>query len=237
MAGLAAEYPKMATAVVATTEALKVLAAVAGSAYLLSALRGRAGGRVAGRAGGVAGAATGAAVGGSKALSKTLGRTGAAGPLLAAAGAYGAYQTLSDETLTPDQRADALFNQGGRTAGSIAGAYVGAGLGTALIPIPGVGTMVGGVAGGIAGDYVGDYLGDYINQLRGSSDATESEARKSVVYKPGQAVQWDNEVLKMMIDAQNKPPQGVDVKVTVDVQNGNIVASVNEVNERNGRRN
>ncbi len=50
----------------------------------------------------------------------------------------------------------------GGVAGSAIGAKLGALAGTALIPIPGLGTIIGGVVGGIIGDWVGEWIANQI---------------------------------------------------------------------------
>lgn len=60
----------------------------------------------------------------------------------------------------------------GSGAGSIAGGLAGAALGSALIPIPGLGTIIGGSLG----SFVGDKLGGFIGKGLAPSEAEASEA-------------------------------------------------------------
>ncbi|MCF2910112.1 hypothetical protein L1285_17495 [Pseudoalteromonas sp. DL2-H2.2] len=84
-----------------------------------------------------------------------------AAPLSAVMGAVDVATTLSDDTLTAQQKTQQLGTAVGGAGGAWAGAAAGAALGSV---IPGIGTAVGGLIGGalgaMGGESVGGWLGD-----------------------------------------------------------------------------
>lgn len=109
-------------------------------------------------------------------IGSTLGRAGAIGAV--AAGGIGAYNALKDETKTDGEKAQAVANVAGGTAGALAmgagGAKLGAVIGTAIMP--GIGTAIGGAIGGIGGGALGYFGGEAIvDKIGGAiSGAVES---------------------------------------------------------------
>lgn len=98
-----------------------------------------------------------------------LRKAGAAGAI--AAGGLTAYQALKDDTKTDGEKAQAVANVAGGTAGALAlgsaGAQAGAALGTMIFP--GVGTAIGGAVGGIGGGALGYFGGEKIIDTIGTS--------------------------------------------------------------------
>jgi len=127
---------------------------------LLGPKRGTAPGKVLGKVGGVV--AEGA-LEGSAASSGVLGRVGSflgrnAGPIAALGlGVYDAYNVLSDDTRSTEDKTHAVTNIAGGTAGALGGAAAGAAIGS-VIPV--VGTAVGGLVGGALGYMGGTALTD-----------------------------------------------------------------------------
>jgi len=117
------------------------------------------------------GAAAGAVeAGAARAVgTSVLRKAGAAGAI--AAGGLTAYQALNDDTKTGGEKAQAVANVAGGTAGALAlgsaGAQAGAALGTLIFP--GVGTAIGGAVGGIGGGALGYFGGEAIVDKIGSS--------------------------------------------------------------------
>lgn len=85
-----------------------------------------------------------------------------AGPVVAlGAGAYEAYETHKDKTLTPEQKDKQYTETVTRTAATEGGAEFGAGVGSVVFPGPG--TAIGGALGGILGYLGGGWLGQKFN--------------------------------------------------------------------------
>lgn len=126
---------------------------------------------IGGRAMGAIGVGGGAAeAGAGRALAGTaLRRAGAVGAVVG--GGLTAYQALKDDTKTDGEKAQAVANVAGGTAGALAlgsaGAQAGAALGTMIFP--GVGTAIGGAVGGIGGGALGYFGGEKIIDTIGTS--------------------------------------------------------------------
>lgn len=112
-------------------------------------------------------AAGGAEAGVARSVTSGLGvsalrKAGTVGAI--AAGGYGAYEALKDDTKTSDEKAKAVAGVAGGTAGALAlgagGAKLGAVIGTAILP--GIGTAIGGAIGGLGGGALGYFGGEKI---------------------------------------------------------------------------
>ena len=91
-------------------------------------------------------------------------------------GAYSAYQTFTDDTLTKDQKTKNYITQGSSTIGALAGAEGGAALGATIGSIvPGVGTLIGGILGGIIGGAAGAMSGEWAGDKIGTAVVGEDK--------------------------------------------------------------
>jgi len=227
VADLAKEYPGMTKAAVGAAEALRALAFAAGSWMLFGALRGRglaaAGMASAGigvgeaTAAGVAGAARGGS-GVLRGLAKGLGPAAIAG-----IGGYDLYN-IYNSNAPSDKKNVAAAGVAGGTGGSLAGMYAGAALGSAIVPV--LGTAVGGALGAWGGNYLGGELAERLATTMYFAKQPTEPALPAPVMNPG--------------DFQARLGGGtmgsIPVHVTVDVQNGNITASVMDAMSRDARR-
>ncbi len=80
---------------------------------------------------------------------------------------YYKYQGQGTTKMVSAMAVDTALDVAETAVGGYAGEYIGAALGTALIPIPGVGTIIGGFLGQIAGVWVAREIGT--NLIRGSA--------------------------------------------------------------------
>ncbi|MGQ8700608.1 hypothetical protein [Serratia marcescens] len=136
------------------------------------------------------------------------------GPALSlVTGAYDAYETHNDNSLTPEQKDKQYTQIGGRTTGAMAGAEAGAAAGSI---IPGYGTVIGGLVGGIAGYFGGDWLGGK------AADNLFVDKQKT-----------PNAV--MPSDALGLNPQRLDLHVYLDGQE--VHAALDDRTQRDGLRN
>jgi len=111
----------------------------------------------------------------------TTGRMGAAkgilrrlGPLGLLLGAYEIGSTLTDDTLTREEKQQSVAETGGGMAGAAAGAAAGA-LAGSVVPI--VGTAIGGLLGGALGWWGGSAAGGAINESLTADGATPEQAQ------------------------------------------------------------
>ncbi|WP_444542091.1 phage tail tape measure protein [Castellaniella caeni] len=244
-AELAAEYPGMANGVVAVTTALTALAAVSLSGKVVNMMRGAgAAGAVVAAEQTAAKAAARATTGGGSSLMRqaagkvggVVGKVGVAPFLIAGSAAYDAYQVQNNAALSGSQKTDAMIDIGARAGGGLTGMYAGAAAGAAVTgPFAPFGALVGGGLGYMGGDYLGGHLAQYLQQLR--NVPTPAEQQAAMAAAPNAATLGVTpEQFRDAIIAGNREtkdvPQKIDLNVTVDVQNGNIVAEVNRVNER-----
>lgn len=142
------------------------LAASAYSASVAVAALGAAAGIAAIASGGKAGSIKAA---GSIVASKTLPfLKKAATPLIVGSGAYGLYDTATDDTLSQYQRNIKQSGIVGGTGGALAGAAAGAAVGS-VVPFLGtaVGGLIGGAAGYFGGSSMGEWFGEYFNEQNG----------------------------------------------------------------------
>ncbi len=84
----------------------------------------------------------------------------------------------------------------GSGAGSIAGGLAGAALGSALIPIPGLGTIIGGSLGSFAGDKLGGLIGKGLAPSRvEASEAHTDKKNKDLVGRQETVVKREEQLL------------------------------------------
>ena len=84
----------------------------------------------------------------------------------------------------------------GSGAGSIAGGLAGAALGSALIPIPGLGTIIGGSLGSFAGDKLGGLIGKGLAPSRAeASEAHTDKKNKDLVGRQETVVKREEQLL------------------------------------------
>lgn len=128
---------------------------------------------------------------------------GAAVPLTLAAGAYGLYDTATDNTLSTYQRNVKQAGIVGGTGGALAGMATGAAIGSV---VPGIGTAIGGLVGGGLGYFLGDKggeaLGKYFNEQHGILDEQNQLIQQQNQYSQQMMGKFD-----VLIDAvnNNKP--------------------------------
>lgn len=103
-------------------------------------------------------------------------------PLALGMGGYEAYQSLTDEKLTVEEKTTELSKIGGKTAGALAGAKAGAALGAIGGPF---GAAVGGLLGGIGGFFLGEQGGEVIGNLINSFTGSEEESVKNITNETG----------------------------------------------------
>lgn len=142
------------------------LAASAYSASVAVAALGAAAGIAAIASGGKAGSIKAA---GSIVASKTLPfLKKAATPLIVGTGAYGLYDTATDDSISQYQRNIKQSGIVGGTGGALAGAAAGAAVGS-VVPFLGtaVGGLIGGAAGYFGGSSMGEWFGEYFNEQNG----------------------------------------------------------------------
>lgn len=213
------KYPALAQALVTTTHSLNALAAAAAAATVVGMLRGGAGAAAASRAAagaaGAAGAARGMGVGGLMARGS--------GAVALGVGAKEVWD-IQQSDMPADEKAQAttqaVVGAGGGFGGAMAGAKAGAVFGPWGAA---AGALGGGLLGGFLGDELGEFLGKHIfkREAGGGSEAYPT-------LTGGFA-----DVRSAMEAVRGEPRE---VKITVDVKNGNIVAAVNEENARQARR-
>lgn len=139
-------------------------------------------------------------------------------PITALMSAYSAYGISSDKELTEQQKKDEYKKLAGSTAGNAIGGVAGGAIGALFGGFGAVpGAMIGSALGGMAGDWMASPEKSVMDGYQQSSDAIVAS----------------NQKLAEAILSRDKEP----LKVVVDVQNGNIVASVNDNNIRTARRN
>lgn len=145
---------ELASSAYAASVALTALALGAGAATIL------------GGGGKVKGLATAGAAGASRLLPWAQ---KAAVPLTIAAGAYGLYDTATNDSLSQYQKNIKQAGIVGGTGGAIGGGMAGAAIGSMIFP--GVGTVIGGLLGGAAGYWAGDKggeaFGEFFNEQNG----------------------------------------------------------------------
>lgn len=215
------KYPALMASIVTVTTALNALAAAAGAAALLNAVRGAAGANAAARGAGAA-AAAGSRWG-------QYGRAAGTGLVVGAAGLE--MYSISHSDLPADQKAAAMTGTAFGAGGALAGARAGALAGSALGPW---GTAAGAVAGGAFGGFLGKDLGDYLAEniiVKTTPEEMKSEMEKAPALATGG---MDPAALQAAILANRSSQQ---VHVTVDVQNGEIVAHVKKELAREAGRN
>ena len=159
----------------------------------------------------------------------------------------------NDPTLSDQQKKIAWSGLAGDVAGSTIGGWGGAAMGAALgtAILPGIGTAIGGLLGAISGAISGGWLGNKAGTAAGSGWFTDWPAGNGM---PGngnplalqpqpplallQSVMESSMRFNLAADKlQQTSQQPIPVHVTVDVQNGNIVAAVNQANKLELRRN
>jgi len=232
LSAYANQYPGLTSAVVAATDAIKVMTAAALVFGGIKMLAGKG--------------AAGLGVGSATAASRSAGRIPGIGNVLkraapvavAAEVAYQGYRIATSDA-SGEEKAIAAAQLAGQTGGGVAGAYGGALAGTAVMP--GVGTAIGAVLGGLGGGFFGDWFGEKLGNLFFASKPDETEAEDPTVALMRQTLATPASPMTQadLADAiryMREQPVEVDVKVSVDVENGNIVASVNEANAREARR-
>ncbi|TCM61860.1 hypothetical protein EC844_12614 [Acinetobacter calcoaceticus] len=153
----------------------------------------------------------------------------AAIPITVAAGAYGIYDTATDDSLSQYQKnvkqAGIVGGTGGAIAGGIAGAKLGALGGAAIgsiVPVVGtaagaaVGGALGGIAGGIggwwAGDKGGEAFGEYFNEQHGIMEEQNQLIEQQSQYTQQLLGKMDN-----LISATNN------IKPTVNFGGGSLL--------------
>jgi hypothetical protein len=121
-----------------------------------------------GQGGGLLDLIPNAGVGGKLAsASKFLGRAGGLAAL--AGGAFMAYDALSNDSLSSEEKSTKVGGAVGTTAGGVGGMWAGAATGAALgSVIPGIGTAVGGIVGGLIGGVGGGFLGEAVGEKVGT---------------------------------------------------------------------
>uniref|UniRef100_UPI0006607AAD hypothetical protein n=1 Tax=Serratia TaxID=613 RepID=UPI0006607AAD len=155
----------------------------------------------------------GEAVGAVKGAGHFMGRL--FGPVLSlATGAYDAYETHNDKSLTPEQKDKQDTTIATRTVTTEGGAEFGAGFGSAVLPGPG--TVVGGALGALLGYLGGGWLGQKF------SDNLFVDKQKT-----------PNAV--MPSDALGLNPQRLDLHVYLDGQE--VHAALDDRTQRDGLRN
>jgi len=267
LAEYANQYPGLTSAVVAATDAIKVMTAAAlvfGGIKMLSG--GKLGGKVPGnplRPGtnvipNAVGDATRHVVINQSGttpkvltnVSKTFGRTL---PVLAGTMAVAEGAQIVTSNASGEDKAIAFTQLAGQTGGAVAGGYGGAIGGAAIgsmVPVVGtaVGAVIGGLLGSLGGGFTGDWFGERLGRwVFGSDDDAPPE--NPAIPKTPQALdthmkRWREtsnaitaEDLEAAMQLWSEPkPLDVEIKVSVDVQDGNIVAAVNEANAREARR-
>jgi len=264
LAEYANQYPGLTSAVVAATDAIKVMTAAAlvfGGIKMLSG--GKLGGKLGGKAGGGmrpasnvipnVGDAARNVVTTNRVLSGTGKALGRVMPIAATGVAlYEGTQILTSNA-SADDKAIAMTALTGQTGGAVGGGYAGAAAGAAIgSVVPGAGTFVGGIVGGLLGSLGGGVAGGWFgetlgNWFFGSSD--ENPQDDPAIPKTPEdideyAKQWEDakqtltpQDIEAVIQLWREPkPLDVEIKVSVDVEDGNIVAAVNEANAREARR-
>lgn len=221
-ADLATEFPSMTAAVISAGNALNALAAAAGAAMVIGTLRGRSGAGAIARGAGAA-AAGGAAAASGRGVGGALAR--GSGAVAAGVGAMGIWNAATGSSEgRAGEVAEAVTSAGGMVGGSLAGAKAGAVAGP-------WGAAVGGVAGGLLGGWIGDELGAFLKAHMSAPRDVQAEMAAS----PNAATAGMSAAdLQAAILAARQPQE---LKVTVSVQDGNIVAAVNAANAREARRN
>ncbi|AMG89700.2 phage tail tape measure protein [Bordetella bronchiseptica] len=214
------KYPGLAQAMVTATQSLNALAAAAAAASVIGLLRGGAGAAAATRgAGGVAGTAR-------RGVGLSLGRS--AGAVALGVGAKELWD-IQHSDMAVGERNAAMVQAVGGSGGGFAGALAGVKAGSAFGPW---GAAAGGVAGGLFGGYIGDELGALLGKhvFNANRDLPAEMSKAPTVATGG----MDPAALQAAMIAARTQPQ--EIKVTVDVQNGNIVAAVNQANAQQARR-
>lgn len=127
--------------------------------------------------------------------------------------------------LPADEKAQATTQAVVGAGGGFGGALVGAKAGVVFGPW---GAAAGAIGGGLFGGFLGDELGEYLGKhiFKRETDGG-SEAYPTLTG-------GFSDVRSAMEAARAEPRE---LKITVDVKNGNIVAAVNEENARQARRN
>jgi len=156
--------------------------------------------------------------------------------------ASGQYKAIASTQLAGQTAGAGLGAWGGSVAGGLAGS---------VVPIIGTsaGVVIGGLAGAFGGGAFGDWLGEGIGQWifsGGGNDAppdnpaipkTPEEINAHVQRWPDTLQTMSPQDLEAAMQLWREPkPLDVDIKVSVDVQDGNIIAAINEANAREARR-
>ncbi len=223
----AAQYPTLTASVVGAGDAIKIMTAAALAFGGIKMLTGGAGkgfglGSIAkGVAGNAVMGGASLAASGTRALVQGAGR---AAPIASLAlGAYEGYQVYNSEASDED-KAIGMTRVASSAVGGVAGAWAGGAAGAAIgSVVPVVGTAIGGAIGAILGGMGGGALMDSIGEGIGE-------------FFFGSGKDGEDGASAKAAGPQEPRPLAVDLNVKVDVDNGNIVASVNEVNAREGRR-
>ncbi|WP_203564748.1 phage tail tape measure protein [Bordetella pseudohinzii] len=214
------KYPGLAQAIVTATQSLNALAAAAAAASVIGLLRGGAGAAAAARG---ASSAAGAA---RRGLGLSLGR--GAGAIALGVGAKELWDIQHSDMAAGEKNA-AMVQAVGGSGGGFAGALAGAKAGSMFGPW---GAAAGGVAGGLLGGYVGDELGALLGKhVFNTNRDLHAEMSQAPTMATGG---MDPAALQAAMIAARAQAQ--EIKVTVDVQNGNIVAAVNQANAQQARR-
>jgi len=250
------QYPGLTAALVGATDAIKVMTA---AALVFGGIKMLSGGKLPGRLGGnvLAGTATGNVLANTpKASGGALGRffngfgklvKRAVPGLVLGEAALGGINIVRSDASTND-KGIAATQLTGQTAGAGLGAWGGAAAGSAAgSVVPVVGTAVGAVIGGLAGAFGGGAFGDWLGEGLGrwifgsDDDLPENPAiPKTPEALDAHVKRWREtsnaitaEDLEAAMQLWSEPkPLDVQIKVSVDVENGNIVAAVNEANAR-----
>lgn len=91
-------------------------------------------------------------------------------------GAIDMYGIAQDDTLTKSEKSGQMAGVAASTAAVGTGAIIGGIIGTALIPIPGVGTVLGSLAGSFLGSLAGDKLSENVSEYVSTKIVVETEA-------------------------------------------------------------
>lgn len=98
-------------------------------------------------------------------------------------GALDMYGISQDDSLSKSDKAGQMAGAATSTATSATGAVIGGIIGTALIPIPGVGTIIGSLAGSFLGSLAGDKLSENVSEYVSTKIVVETEAAISEADK------------------------------------------------------
>ncbi len=227
-------YPGLTTLLVGAGDGIKVMTAAALAFGGVKMLTG------AGVGAGLGAAATGAGsgvvrlvgTGVSKLAPASVFGKGAlarSSPMVSLAlGGYNATQVAGSDL--PDNEKNAAYTKiAGSTGGGFAGAMIGAKSMSWLGPY---GVAAGAVGGGVLGSFGGDWLGEKLGRSWfGSDEGPRAETARAPTIATGG---YDPAALQQAMIAKLREPQKMDIKITVD--NGAIVAAVQDASARDARR-